>query len=58
LAEFYASGEEVDFTPGQYFWVTLLDPPYEDGPYEEALELLAEGLVNPKGYVTAELLAI
>ena len=23
-------GEEVDFTPGQYFWVTLLDPPYED----------------------------
>jgi ferredoxin-NADP reductase len=23
-------GEEVDFQPGQYFWVTLLDPPYED----------------------------
>jgi ferredoxin-NADP reductase len=23
-------GEEVDFTPGQYFWVTLLDPPYDD----------------------------
>jgi ferredoxin-NADP reductase len=23
-------GEEVDFKPGQYFWVTLLDPPYED----------------------------
>ena len=23
-------GEEVDFRPGQYFWVTLLDPPYED----------------------------
>lgn len=23
-------GQEVDFTPGQYFWVTLLDPPYED----------------------------
>src|SRR5262245_21036447 len=23
-------GEEVEFTPGQYFWVTLLDPPYDD----------------------------
>jgi ferredoxin-NADP reductase len=23
-------GEEVDFKPGQYFWVTLLDPPYDD----------------------------
>ncbi|HXV56225.1 MAG TPA: FAD-dependent oxidoreductase [Gaiellaceae bacterium] len=23
-------GREVDFTPGQYFWVTLLDPPYDD----------------------------
>src|SRR6266508_3843980 len=23
-------GEEVDFRPGQYFWVTLLDPPYYD----------------------------
>ncbi len=23
-------GQEVDFRPGQYFWVTLLDPPYED----------------------------
>ena len=23
-------GQEVDFKPGQYFWVTLLDPPYED----------------------------
>src|ERR671935_1903608 len=23
-------GEEVDFTPGQYFWVTLLDAPYDD----------------------------
>jgi ferredoxin-NADP reductase len=23
-------GEEVDFTPGQYFWVTLLDPSYKD----------------------------
>jgi len=23
-------GEEVDFHPGQYFWVTLLDPPYDD----------------------------
>ena len=23
-------GEEVNFRPGQYFWVTLLDPPYDD----------------------------
>jgi len=23
-------GEEVDFHPGQYFWITLLDPPYDD----------------------------
>jgi ferredoxin-NADP reductase len=23
-------GKEVDFRPGQYFWVTLLDPPYDD----------------------------
>ena len=23
-------GSEVDFRPGQYFWVTLLDPPYDD----------------------------
>jgi ferredoxin-NADP reductase len=23
-------GAEVDFRPGQYFWVNLLDPPYDD----------------------------
>jgi ferredoxin-NADP reductase len=23
-------GREVDYTAGQYFWVTLLDPPYDD----------------------------
>jgi ferredoxin-NADP reductase len=23
-------GHEVDFVPGQYFWVELIDPPYED----------------------------
>jgi ferredoxin-NADP reductase len=23
-------GRDVHFTPGQYFWVTLLDPPYDD----------------------------
>jgi ferredoxin-NADP reductase len=23
-------GEDVEFAPGQYFWVTLLDPPYDD----------------------------
>jgi ferredoxin-NADP reductase len=30
LVEFDLLGEEVDFTPGQYFWVTLVDPPYDD----------------------------
>src|SRR6266487_1466106 len=31
LVLFDLLGEEVDFRPGQYFWVTLLDPPYDDG---------------------------
>jgi 16S rRNA (guanine(966)-N(2))-methyltransferase RsmD len=39
---------------GRVFDVVYLDPPYEEGPYEEALELLALGLVSPRGYVTAE----
>lgn len=39
---------------GRTFDVVYLDPPYEEGPYEEALELLADGLVSPGGYVTAE----
>ncbi|HEY6836310.1 MAG TPA: FAD-dependent oxidoreductase [Gaiellaceae bacterium] len=30
LVVFDLLGEEVDFQPGQYFWVTLLDPPYDD----------------------------
>jgi hypothetical protein len=30
LVVFDLLGEEVDFKPGQYFWVTLLDPPYDD----------------------------
>ncbi len=30
LVIFDLLGEEVDFKAGQYFWVTLLDPPYED----------------------------
>jgi ferredoxin-NADP reductase len=30
LVLFDLLGREVDFKPGQYFWVTLLDPPYED----------------------------
>ena len=30
LAVFDLQGEEVDFQPGQYFFVTLIDPPYED----------------------------
>lgn len=27
---FDLQGAEVDFRPGQYFWVELLDPPYDD----------------------------
>jgi ferredoxin-NADP reductase len=30
LVVFDLLGREVDFEPGQYFWVTLLDPPYDD----------------------------
>src|SRR5881394_1344307 len=30
MVTFDLGGVEVDFTPGQYFWVTLLDPPYDD----------------------------
>jgi ferredoxin-NADP reductase len=30
LVEFDLLGEEVDFAAGQYFWVELLDPPYDD----------------------------
>src|SRR5215218_7903128 len=30
LVLFDLLGKEVDFTPGQYFWVTLVDPPYDD----------------------------
>jgi len=30
LVIFDLLGREVDFKPGQYFWVELLDPPYED----------------------------
>ena len=30
LVVFDLLGEEVDFRPGQYFWVTLLDPPFDD----------------------------
>jgi ferredoxin-NADP reductase len=30
LVVFELVGEEVDFQPGQYFWVTLLDPPFDD----------------------------
>jgi ferredoxin-NADP reductase len=31
LVTFDLQGEEVDFRPGQYFWVELLDSPYERG---------------------------
>jgi ferredoxin-NADP reductase len=30
LVTFDLLGREVDFKPGQYFWVTLIDPPYDD----------------------------
>jgi ferredoxin-NADP reductase len=30
MVTFDLLGEEVDFTPGQYFWVELIDPPYDD----------------------------
>src|SRR5213592_869190 len=30
LVVFDLLGQEVDFRPGQYFWVELLDPPYQD----------------------------
>jgi ferredoxin-NADP reductase len=30
LVTFDLQGAEVDFRPGQYFWVELLDPPYDD----------------------------
>jgi ferredoxin-NADP reductase len=30
LVIFDLHGQEVDFRPGQYFWVELLDPPYHD----------------------------
>jgi ferredoxin-NADP reductase len=30
LVVFDLLGEEVDFQPGQYFWVELLDPPFDD----------------------------
>ena len=30
LVIFDVLGAEVDFKPGQYFWVELLDPPYDD----------------------------
>jgi ferredoxin-NADP reductase len=30
LVVFGLLGEEVAFQPGQYFWVTLLDPPFDD----------------------------
>jgi ferredoxin-NADP reductase len=30
LVIFDLNGREVEFKPGQYFWVELLDPPYDD----------------------------
>ena len=30
MVTFELVGEEVEWTPGEYFWVELLDPPYED----------------------------
>src|SRR5215216_2615259 len=30
MVTFELVDERVDWTPGQYFWVELLDPPYDD----------------------------
>ena len=30
MVTFDLLGEEVDFLPGQYFWVELLNPPHDD----------------------------
>jgi ferredoxin-NADP reductase len=30
MVTFELDSDEVDWTPGEYFWVELLDPPYED----------------------------
>jgi ferredoxin-NADP reductase len=30
MVVFDLGGREVDFRPGQYFWVTLVNPPYDD----------------------------
>jgi ferredoxin-NADP reductase len=30
MVTFELLGEEIDWTPGEYFWVELLDPPYDD----------------------------
>jgi ferredoxin-NADP reductase len=30
LVLFDIDGHEVEYTPGQYFWVELVDPPYQD----------------------------
>src|SRR5688500_4470116 len=41
LVLFDLHGEKVDFRPGQYFWVELLDPPYDDekGPRRHITEV-------------------
>src|SRR3954452_4843656 len=48
LVIFDLLGAEVDFTAGQYFWVTLLDPPYDDekGP---RLHMSVVGPPNDRG---------
>jgi ferredoxin-NADP reductase len=30
MVTFELASDEVDWTPGEYFWVELLDPPYDD----------------------------
>ena len=51
---FDLGGEDVDFEPGQYFWVELLDPPYDD---ETALRVALEDLpplVSSDAHVVAK----
>ena len=52
---FDLGGEDVDFQPGQYFWVELLDPPYERWEeLEERLGALVPRVVAERGVVVVE----
>src|SRR6266567_2425235 len=51
LVVFDLLGREVDFRPGQYFWVTLLDPPYDDekGPRQRIQALAGRAAGRRRG---------